>query len=435
MVTLAVAVFLSLLPLVMVAEALTARCLALSAVYLTFALSETVPPFVPTLFLMAATPVVLGGYSPDYELSAVLAWTADPILALFAGGFALGLAAQRHGLDRAFAAVLIRVGGRSQRGLLAVVLLAAAFTSMWLSNVAAAALLLTALSPILAPPVPPSLRCALLLALAVGANLGGMATPIGSGPNGIAIAEVRAVTSITFLHWMSFGVPLVLTMLLVAFLFLALRYRVGGELDVAVSPPRALTKRAGLVCALFLGAVAAWLTEPVHGVAAPTVALALTLLLFATTLLKQADLSKLDWSTLGLIAGGLLLGRLLEASGALRDVASALALGDSPRWIWLGGLVLLSALLAALMSNTASAALLIPLGLQLDPSPATAVIVALATSFGMPFPISTPPNAMVYGTGSVRTADLIQVGTLLMLLGCALVTFNGAWFLGLLGFR
>ena len=73
-------------------------------------------------------------------------------------------------------------------------------------------------------------------------------------------------------------------------------------------------------------------------------------------------------------------------------------------------------------------------GAPLDPAPSTAIIIAIATSFGMPFPISTPPNAMVYGTGAVRAADLLQIGTLVMLLGCLLITFSGSWFLGLLGF-
>jgi sodium-dependent dicarboxylate transporter 2/3/5 len=159
------------------------------------------------------------------------------------------------------------------------------------------------------------------------------------------------------------------------------------------------------------------------------------LMLFATGLLKQRDLGDLDWSTLGLIAGGLALGRLLESTGLLATLSYSLDLSGAPRWIWLGSLVFASALLAALMSNTATAALLVPLGLLLDPSPATAVVIAVATSFGMPCPISTPPNAMVYGTGHVTVRDLLQIGLPLMIIGCLLVTLSGIWFLGLLGIR
>jgi len=430
----AVAAASSIAALALLDDPLTARALAVAAVYLTFALSEVAPPFVPTLVLLVSIPVVLGVRSSSYQLPAVLSWGADPVLGLFAGGFALGLAAARHGLDGAFASALLRAAGRSQRGLVAVVLLAAVGTSMWLSNVAAAALLLAALRPILSPPTPPALRRAALVALAVGANLGGMATPIGSGPNGIAIAATRHLAPITFLSWMSFGVPLVLGMSLLAWALISLRYGVRGDIQLSLAAPAALTPAARRVCAVFACAVAAWLTEPLHHISAPTVALGLMLVLFASGLLGKSDLGALDWSTLGLIAGGLILGRLLETSGVLHSMAGALAQSGYPRWVWLGGLVSASALLAALMSNTATAALLIPLGLELDATPATAILIAVATSFGMPFPISTPPNAMVYGTGAVRTSDLLQIGLVVMVIGCVLVTFTGSWFLRLLGF-
>jgi sodium-dependent dicarboxylate transporter 2/3/5 len=315
-----------------------------------------------------------------------------------------------------------------------VVLLAAAGTSMWLSNVAAAALLLVALQPLLASSsLEPAFRRALLLALAIGANLGGMATPIGSGPNAIAIAATRATHPITFIRWMSFGVPIVLGMLGIGLAMLVLRYRVRGQFELTVDAPERLSRRALLLIGIFGAAVVAWISEPLHHVAAPLVALTLMLSLFATGLLRKADLGALDWATLGLIAGGLGLGRLLESTGVLTDLAGALALADYPRWLWLGGLVLMSASLAAIMSNTATAALLIPLGLLLDASASTAIIVAVATSFGMPLPISTPPNAMAYGAGGLRVADLLQIGLPLMILGCLLVTLTGTWFLALLG--
>ncbi len=410
-----------------------ARALALAVVYLALALSEIVAPFVPTLFLLAATPLVLGPLSSRYQLPAVLAWAADPVIALFAAGFALGLAAERHGVDKAFAALLVRGGGRSRRRLVALVLLAAAGASMWMSNVAAAALLLAALGPLLSTSIQTSFQKALLLAVALGANLGGMATPIGSGPNAIAIAATRTTRNLDFLDWMSFGVPIVLGMLLLAFLALVARFGVSGTYTLELGAPTPLSGSSRLLLGLFALAVLAWLTEPWHGATAPTVGLTLMLLLFSTGLLRRRDLGDLDWSTLGLIAGGLALGRLLEGAGVLGALSAGLDLTEAPRWLWLGSFVLLSAILAALMSNTATAALLIPLGLLLDPSPSTAVIIAVATSFGMPFPISTPPNAMVYGTGKVTVRELLQIGLPIMLIGCVIVTLSGSWFLGLLG--
>jgi len=101
--------------------------------------------------------------------------------------------------------------------------------------------------------------------------------------------------------------------------------------------------------------------------------------------------------------------------------------------VWLGGLVLSSAALASVMSNTGTAALLIPLGMAIDPAPSTAVVIAIGASFGMPFMISTPPNAMAYGEGALRTGDMLLIGGLVMLAGCALVTLTGALALGLMG--
>ena len=419
--------------LLWVDDPLRARGLAIAVVYLTFALSEVVAPFVPTLFLLLAVPLALGPLSARFNLGSVLGWAADPVIALFAGGLALGLAAERHGVDARLAALVVRSAGNRRRALLGLVLLSAAVLSMWLSNVGAAALLLAALRPALGASESPAYRRSLMLALAVGANLGGMTTPVGSGPNAIAIAETRAIQPISFVHWMSFGVPIAFGMCGLAYAWLVFRYRVSGASELSLPPSAALTARGRSVVLLLMAAIAAWLTEPLHGVGAASVALALMLLMFGSNLLGKPDLGKLDWSTLGLIAGGLALGRLLENTGIVSLLAEQLLAAQLPRWVWLGALVGASAGLSAIMSNTATAAMLVPIALQIDGSPSTAIIVAVATSFGMPFPISTPPNALVYGSGELRAADLMEIGFGLMLIGCVIVTLSGGWFLGLLG--
>ena len=106
---------------------------------------------------------------------------------------------------------------------------------------------------------------------------------------------------------------------------------------------------------------------------------------------------------------------------------------DYTRIVWLGGLVLASALMSAVMSNAATVALLVPLGMAIDPSPSTAILIAVGASFGMPFSISTPPNAMVYGTGEVSSRDLLWIGVPLMVIGCVVVTLTGPVVLELFG--
>ena len=402
-----------------------ARATIIAAAYLVLCLSEVVPPFVPTIVLLVVTPLLLRPLSERFELGAVLHWPAEPIIALFAGGMALGVAAQKHGVAASIAALVLRIAGARARNLVALVMIGTAVLSMWMSNIAAAAMMIAALRPLTqAPTVSASFRRGALLAIAVGANLGGIATPIGTGANGIAIAAVDSQYAISFLQWMAFAVPLVAAMLVVAFVLVVARTRVAGELAVLIAAPASLGRAGQAVVVLFFMAVAAWLSEPLHGVSAPLVALAVTAVLFGTGLLEGDDLGLLDWSTLGLIAGGLCLGRLIEEAGLLSSVADV-PWNDYPRVARIGGLVFASAVMSAVMSNTATVALLVPLGLAVDPSPSTAIAIAIGASFGMPFTISTPPNAMVYGTGDVPSRDLLWIGVPLMLIGCMVVTLTG----------
>lgn len=150
---------------------------------------------------------------------------------------------------------------------------------------------------------------------------------------------------------------------------------------------------------------------------------------------KIAKLGRLDWSTLLLIAGGILLGRLMETSGLVERVVAAARLETLPPGAQRFGWVLASAVLSALMSNTATATFLIPLAQALDPAPAVPILVAIGASMGIPFVISTPPNAMVASEGGVSERDLLIVGLPLMLLGVALVATTGSGVLSLLGIR
>src|SRR5687767_3529806 len=172
----------------------------LAGLYLILLVTEVVPPFVPTLFLLAAVPLALGPLGAQFALRSVLTWPADPVVALFAGAFCLGVAARRHGLDQSVAVAILRVSHGRKRALVFLVLLVTAGLSMWMSNIAAAAMMLAVVGPILGElPDLPRFRKALLLAVAFGANLGGMATPVGTGPNGVAIAALADRATITFL--------------------------------------------------------------------------------------------------------------------------------------------------------------------------------------------------------------------------------------------
>lgn len=400
-------------------------------------LSEIVPPFVPSFLLWTLVPLTLGALDKKFGLQNVLSWATDSVLALFFGGFVLGVATERYGFDQRLANLALRSAGKSFAKFLLLVIFLTAFLSMWMSNIAAAALMLASLHPILLNfEADDRLRRAILVGIALGADLGGISTPIGTGPNAIAIASISDVSPVSFLGWMSFALPLSIGMIFASFGLIWLRVRgKQSEWSGKIEPfnETALTGKNSLslkkaewaFVLVFAGTVILWLTEPLHKVSASVVSLGATSVLFLSGLLKKEDLLRVDWSTLLLIAGGITLGKLLEQSELVKVIASAVSWNElNPVWA-LFLLCLVSATLSALMSNTATAVMLIPLAHALIPEPSTAILVAIAASFGIPFVISTPPNAMVYGEGGVKFKDLFLPGIIIMILGCLLISLTG----------
>jgi sodium-dependent dicarboxylate transporter 2/3/5 len=176
-----------------------------------------------------------------------------------------------------------------------------------------------------------------------------------------------------------------------------------------------------------------WLTEPFHQIPAAVVALAAAAVLFLVGLLRKGDLARIDWSTLLLIAGGITIGRLLEASGLVSSATQQLSIANFNPTVALLLICLASAGLSAIMSNTATVVMLIPIAAAFLPQPSTAILIAVSASFGMPFAISTPPNAMAHGEGGLRSSDLLLPGIVIMLIGCALVSITGRFALNLAG--
>jgi solute carrier family 13 (sodium-dependent dicarboxylate transporter), member 2/3/5 len=412
-----------------------ARAGIVAATCIALWLGELAPVWAPTVLLWVATPLLLAPLSDAFVPTRVLGWSADPVLALFLGGFALAAAASRQGADRAVAALAIRLARGRAVHLVVLVALATAVLSMWISNVAAAALMLAALKPVVDSDesTTGTLRRPLLLAIALAADVGGIATPVGTGSNGIAMAALERIHPISFAQWMLLGLPLSFGLLAAALTLIILRLRPSGTISTSTLVPPPITDGTWRLAIVFCITVMLWLTQPVHGVRAWVVALGAVGALAITRLITWREVRAMDWSTLLLIAGGIALGALLQESGLVRAGAARVPLSDVSPFLRVLTLSLLSALLSAVMSNTATAALLVPLAMSLDSSPSTAVIVAVSTSLGVPFVISTPPNAMTVGTGLIRSRDLLIPGILLMLGGCLLVSLTGPFVLRTMG--
>lgn len=378
------------------------------------------------------------------DVRAALAPFAHPTIFLFLGGFALATALRQQALDQALArAVLRAAGGRQAR---AVVLLAAvtALLSMWMSNTATAAMMLPLALGLLAdepvpapaapPPAPSREAVFVLLALAYSASLGGMATPVGSPPNALAAAHA----GIGFAQWMAWGAPTALLLwgLMMAVLWLTLRPRFGGRIEVA---PLSIvwTRQRIATVAIFAVTVLAWMGAAplaralgLRGDIDAWVALCALVALVTVGGLRWPQIeSHTEWGVLLLFGGGLALSEVMQAAGATRFLAGhvldALQGAQLP-WV-IAGVVVFVIALSELLSNTAAAALVLPvfvpaasaLGL---PEPLAAFAVAIAASCGFMLPVATPPNGIVYATGRVPAGWMMRCGFWLNLACAAALT-------------
>ena len=415
--------------LLFIPDPLRARAALVAGVCLVLWLTEAIPLYATTIVMWAGVTLLLGPIDPKaFGLNRVLAWAAQPVMALFFGGFALSVAGAKYGIDRAIAAWMLRVSRGRRAVLLLAVMLGTAVLSMWMSNIAAAAMMVATLRPLFDRPgdaAGASFRKALLLGVAFAADFGGIGTPIGTGPNLIAIGAVADTFRITFLHWTLFGVPLALGMVLFAYALLLGVHRVHGSVPEVTLPHAPLSGRGWAVVAIFFAGTATWLSEPLHGIPSAATALLIACALFGSGLLDTTDLSKMEWDTLLLIAGGLTLGELFDESGLASSMAAAVPWGSIHPTLLVLCFVFACALLSGVASNTATAAMLVQIGLGVVPAPSFAVLIAVGASMGVPFIISTPPNAIAYGRGGLSGRDLAVPGIVLMIVGCLVVALTG----------
>lgn len=350
---------------------------------------------------------------------------ADPILLLFFGGLLLARACVNEGVDRLFCRWLLAPFGTRPGPLLFGVLLMTAVLSMWMSNTATAALALTLIAPIAAGTAPGDpLRKALYLAVPVGANLGGLGTPIASPPNAVAVRLLQqAGIEVGFGGWMLVAVPVLLICLVASWGLLRLWFRPATRRVDLRFPPERLGWRGRVVVAVFLATVVLWMTGAWHGLPAATVALLPPVVLCGAGIVGRRDVDSIEWSVLILISGGIALGAGMQLTGLDGKVVSMLPGSGTA-----GGMAVLllgTAALGALMSNTAAANLILPVavasatalsGGHAAPVLQTAFAVTFAVGTSMLLPGSTPPNALAFASGAFSGRDLLKVGLVVSLL-------------------
>ncbi len=358
---------------------------------------------------------------------------AHPVLMLFLGGFFLAEGASRYRLDRNLARVMLRPFGNSPAMIVLGLMVITAVFSMFMSNTATTATFLAVVLPVVATLEPGDrLRVALVLAIPVAANIGGIATPVGTPPNAIAIGSLaEAGISVSFIRWMALATPAMIVLLLFAWQLLVRLFPASTErLTLNIEGSFDRSTPAWVFYATAALTITLWLSEPIHGVSSSVVGFMPVVVLLATGVLDSKDLQKMPWHVLWLVAGGVALGLAVNDSGLDRWLIDQVGWDAIPVGLLALALAFVAASMSTVISNSAAANLLIPIGLTLtvsgtvDIEPISAgFFIAIGASLAMALPVSTPPNAIAYSTGMVTTANLARVGLIIGLVGLALFVF------------
>ena len=397
-------------------------------VLLLFTISDSSP-----LFMRTAGDTANLGTLVSYK--ALLAAFADPTIMLFLGGFILAIAATKVGLDVQLAKVLLKPFGTKPKFVLLGFLCVIALFSMFMSNTATAAMMLTFLAPVLRTlPKEEKGMAGLALAIPIAANVGGIGTPIGTPPTAIALGYLNETMhqGVGFGEWMMVMVPFVIVILLIAWVVLMKIFPfTTDKIELKIENTKKPDTKTYIVWVTFAVTILLWVLDKVTGINANVVAMIPVGVFCATGVITKEDLREIDWSVLWMVAGGFALGIALNKTGLAENLVESIPFASfSPLVV-----LLLSGFIAYLLSNfianSAAANLLVPIlcavgvgmGELLDPvggARALIIGVALSTSFAMLFPISTPPNAIAHSTGLIQVKDMTKVGLIIGVIGFVL---------------
>ena len=377
------------------------------------------------------------GQLVDYK--SLMASFADPVVMLFLGGFVLAIMAEKYGLDVTMARFLLKPFGTNPKMVLLGFLLVIAVFSMFMSNTATAAMMLAFLAPVLAVlPKDDKGRIGLALAIPVAANLGGIGTPIGTPPNATAVKFLaEAGYEVSFVEWAVRMIPYVLIMIVIAWVLLQILFPFKSDKVVLEIPENKREKdwKTTVVWVTFIGTILLWATEQIHHVNSNVVALIPLAVLCATGIFTKDDIKEINWTVLWLVAGGFALGTALQGSGLAKVLIQAIPFGTMPVLLVFLVAGVVCYFLSNFISNSATAALLIPILIVVaegmaDPAAANnaafvalggthAMIsfIAVCASIAMLFPISTPPNAIASSTGLVSTSEMSKIGIIVGIIG------------------
>lgn len=409
--------------------------------WLTEALHVTV-----TALLIPILSVALGLVKSKEALVAF----ADPTIFLFFGGFALATALHIQKLDRLIANKIMALS----RGKLSVAVLylflVTAFLSMWMSNTATAAMMLPLAMGILSkldPKEDHNTYVFVLLGIAYSASIGGMGTLVGSPPNAIVASQLH----LTFADWMKYGLPIMLILmpLMLGTLYMVFKPKFNVQFEQSFEVIE-LDKKRILTLAIFVLIALSWvfssqLNPFLSGLLGlkgnigsfdSMVAMVAAALICITGIASWQQIQEgTEWGVLFLFGGGLTLSSVLGQTGASKIMADGIVSLIEGGHYYIIGLIVAAFIifLTEFTSNTASAALLVPIfisiaqALNVEPL-GLALIIGLGASCAFMLPVATPPNAIVFGTGQVKQSEMVKAGFWLNILCVFVIATVGYFF-------
>ena len=378
-------------------------------------------------------------YGQLVSYSRIMSSMADPVVMLFLGGFVLAIMAEKYGLDVTLARALLKLFSTKPEIVLLGFLLMISIFSMFMSNTATAAMMLSLLAPVLSKlPADDKGKIGLALSIPVAANLGGIGTPIGTPPNATAKGALeQAGFDVAFGDWCVHMIPYVLIMIIIAWFLLRYLFPFKTKKLVLEIPPSDKKKdwRLYLVWITFFATILLWATEQLTKINSNIVAFVPLAVFTATGLFGKDEIKEINWNVLWLVAGGFALGYCLQDTGLAKVLINSIPFGSMSVVLVLVIAGLVCYFLSNFISNSATAALLIPIlivvaegmadpeaannasFMSLGGTQAMIVFVATCASIAMLFPISTPPNAIASSTGLVETKDMTKVGIVIGFVG------------------
>jgi sodium-dependent dicarboxylate transporter 2/3/5 len=364
----------------------------------------------------------------------IMAAFADPTIMLFLGGFVLAIMASKVGLDVYLARILLKPFGTRPSSVLLGFLVLISVMSMFMSNTATAAMMLAFLAPVLKTlPVEGGGRVSLAMSIPIAANIGGLGTPIGTPPNAIAIGQLaKEGIEIGFGEWMLRMVPVVIIMILFAWVLLMLLFPFKvKKIEISIDGDVKRDWKFWTVTVTFLATILLWMTGEITHLNSNIVALIPFAVFAVLGIFTREDFAKVDWHVLWMVAGGFALGTAMNKTALAAALVEAIPFGTWSPLVVLIVAGLVGWLLSNFIANSSAANLLVPIlatvAIAMKDTLAAyggvttlLVCVAASTSFAMLFPISTPPNAIASSTGLIKTHDMTKVGLIVGLVGIAL---------------